>query len=112
MLIGAFCLFSFALARKLLAHYEGTTLHLDIRSVLGKIAESQKGDVTIKPDWISEHVDLWRRTTIVIHPAKAPTESATYALRHRKATPRPVVDHKADFLRLHNKDDVICFVHM
>ena len=30
--------FSFALARKLLAHYEGTPLHLDMRSVLDKIA--------------------------------------------------------------------------
>ena len=32
--------FSFGLARKLLAHYEGTPLHLDMRSVLDKIAES------------------------------------------------------------------------
>ncbi|MCG2661650.1 MAG: hypothetical protein L6437_15560 [Kiritimatiellae bacterium] len=32
--------FSFALARKLLVHYEATPLHLDMRSVLDKIAES------------------------------------------------------------------------
>ena len=36
--------FSFGLARKLLAHYEGTPLHLDMRSVLDKIAESLEGD--------------------------------------------------------------------
>ena len=28
--------FSFGLARKLLAHYEGTPLHLDMRSVLDR----------------------------------------------------------------------------
>jgi len=39
--------FSFALARKLLAHYEDTPLHLDMRSVLDKIAESLAGDVII-----------------------------------------------------------------
>ena len=37
--------FSFGLARKLLAHYEGTPLHLDMRSVLDKIAESMEGDL-------------------------------------------------------------------
>lgn len=41
--------FSFGLARKLLAHYEGTPLHLDMRSVLDKIAESLAGDITVEP---------------------------------------------------------------
>lgn len=50
--------FSFALARKLLAHYEGTPLHLDMRSVLDKIAESLEGDITIEPNWLSEHVGV------------------------------------------------------
>jgi len=50
--------FSFGLARKLLAHYVGTPLHLDMRSVLDKIAESLEGDVTIEPDWLSEHVGV------------------------------------------------------
>ena len=50
--------FSFALARKLLSNYEGTPLHLDMRSVLDKIAESLEGDVTIEPDWLSEHVAI------------------------------------------------------
>jgi proteasome accessory factor B len=50
--------FSFALARKLLAHYEGTPLHLDMRSVLDKIAESLEGDITIESDWLSEHVGV------------------------------------------------------
>jgi len=42
--------FSFALARKLLAHYEATPLHMDMRSVLDKIAESLEGEITIEPD--------------------------------------------------------------
>ena len=50
--------FSFGLARKLLACYEGTPLHLDMRSVLDKIAESLEGDVTIEPAWLSEHVGV------------------------------------------------------
>ena len=50
--------FSFALARKLLTHYEATPLHLDMRSVLDKIAESLEGDITIEPDWLSEHVGV------------------------------------------------------
>ena len=50
--------FSFALARKLLAHYETTPLHLNMRSVLDKIAESLAGDITIEPNWLSEHVDV------------------------------------------------------
>ena len=51
--------FSFALARKLLVHYEGTPLHLDMRSVLDKIAESLEGDVTIEPDWLGDHVAIF-----------------------------------------------------
>jgi proteasome accessory factor B len=50
--------FSFGLARKLLTHYEGTPLHLDMRAVLDKIAESLEGDITIEPDWLSEHVGV------------------------------------------------------
>ncbi|MDA3873246.1 MAG: WYL domain-containing protein [Kiritimatiellae bacterium] len=50
--------FSFGLARKLLAHYEGTPLHLDMRAVLDKIAESLEGEVTLEPDWLSDHVDV------------------------------------------------------
>jgi hypothetical protein len=42
--------FSFGLARKLLAHYEGTPLHLDMKAVLDKIAESLEGEVTLEPD--------------------------------------------------------------
>ena len=48
--------FSFGLARKLLAHYEGTPIHLDMRAVLDKIAESLAGDVTIEPDWLSDWI--------------------------------------------------------
>ena len=61
--------FSFALARKLLGHYEGTPLHLDMRAVLDKIAESLEGDVTIEPDWLSEHVGVLPEDHVRIDPA-------------------------------------------
>ena len=61
--------FSFGLARKLLAHYEGTPLHLDMRSVLDKIAESMEGDITIEPDWLSEHVGVLPEDRVRIDPA-------------------------------------------
>ena len=60
--------FSFGLARKLLANYEGTPLHLDMRSVLDKIAESLEGDVTIEPDWLSEHVGVLPEDCVRIDP--------------------------------------------
>ena len=60
--------FSFGLARKLLAHYEGTPLHLDMRSVLDKIAESLEGDITIEPDWLSEHVGVMPEDRVQIDP--------------------------------------------
>ena len=60
--------FSFGLARKLLAHYEGTPLHLDMRSVLDKIAESLEGDITIEPHWLSEHVGIVPEDRVRIDP--------------------------------------------
>jgi proteasome accessory factor B len=60
--------FSFGLARKLLAHYEGTPLHLDMRSVLDKIAESLEGDITIEPDWLSEHVGVLPEDRVRLNP--------------------------------------------
>ena len=60
--------FSFGLARKLLAHYEGTPLHLDMRSVLDKISESLADDVTIEPDWLSEHVGILPEDRVRIDP--------------------------------------------
>ena len=60
--------FSFGLARKLLAHYEGTPQHLDMRSVLDKIAESLEGDITVEPDWLSEHVGVMPVDCVRIDP--------------------------------------------
>ena len=60
--------FSLGLARKLLAHYEGTTLHLDMRAVLDKIGESLEGDITIEPDWLSERVDVLPEDCVRIDP--------------------------------------------
>ena len=50
--------FSFALARKLLAQYEATPLHMEMRVVSEKIAESLEGDISMEPDWLSEHVGV------------------------------------------------------
>ena len=60
--------FSFGLARKLLAHYEGTPLHLDMLSILDKIAESLEGEITIEPDWLSEHVGVLPDDCVKIDP--------------------------------------------
>jgi len=60
--------FSFGLARKLLANYEGTPLHLDMRKVLDKIAESLEGEVTIEPDWLSEHISVLPEDRVRIDP--------------------------------------------
>ena len=60
--------FSFALARKLLAHYEATPLHMDMRAVLDKIAESLEGGISIEPDWLSEHVGVLPEDRVRIDP--------------------------------------------
>ncbi len=60
--------FSFGLARKLVVHYEGTPLHLDMRSVLDKIGESLEGDIAIEPDWLSEHVGVMPEDFVRIDP--------------------------------------------
>jgi len=60
--------FSFGLARKLLSHYEGTPLHLDMKAVLDKIAESLEGEVTLEPEWLSEHVDVLPEDWVRINP--------------------------------------------
>ena len=60
--------FSFALARKLLAHYEATPLHMDMRAVLDKIAESLEGDISIEPDWLSEQVGVLPEDRVRIDP--------------------------------------------
>ncbi len=60
--------FSFGLARKLLAHFEGTPLHLDMRAVLDKIAESLEGEVTLEAEWLSEHVDVLAEDRVRIDP--------------------------------------------
>jgi len=59
---------AFGLARKLLVHYEGTPLHLDMRSVLDKIGESLQGDIAIEPDWLSEHVGVMPEDCVRIDP--------------------------------------------
>lgn len=44
------------------------TGYLDIRAVLDKIAESLGGDITIEPDWLSEHVCVLPEDRVRIDP--------------------------------------------
>ncbi|MEI7732613.1 MAG: WYL domain-containing protein [Verrucomicrobiota bacterium] len=46
--------FSFSVARKLLERFEGTPLELDMRSVLGKIAESLEGTISLDVEGVTE----------------------------------------------------------
>lgn len=60
--------FGFALARKLLAAFEGTPLHLEMRSVLGKIAESLEGEISVEPEWLSEQVSVLAEDRVEVDP--------------------------------------------
>jgi len=46
--------FSFSVARKLLEGFEGTPLELDMRSVMGKIAESLQGTVSVELESLTD----------------------------------------------------------
>ena len=46
--------FSFSIARKLLRHFEGTPLELDMRSVLAKMAESLEGTILLDVEAVTE----------------------------------------------------------
>jgi len=60
--------FGFALVRKLLAAFEGTPLDLEMRSVLGKIAESLEGEISVEPEWLSEQVSVLAEDRVEIDP--------------------------------------------
>jgi predicted DNA-binding transcriptional regulator YafY len=60
--------FGFALARRLLAAFEGTPLHLEMRTVLGKIAESMEGEISVEPEWLSEQVSVLAEDRVEVDP--------------------------------------------
>ncbi len=60
--------FGFALARRLLAAFEGTPLHLEMRTVLGKIAESLEGEISLEPEWLSEQVNVLAEDRVQVDP--------------------------------------------
>jgi hypothetical protein len=41
---------------------------MDMRAVLDKIAESLEGDISIEPDWLSEHVGVLPEDRVRIDP--------------------------------------------
>ena len=51
-----------------LEYNEGTPLHMDMRSVLDKIAEALEDEVTIEPDWLSEHVGVLPEVRVRMDP--------------------------------------------
>jgi predicted DNA-binding transcriptional regulator YafY len=51
-------IFSFSIARKLLSHFVGTPLELDMRSVLGKIAESLEGTVSLDVEALTDQFSV------------------------------------------------------
>lgn len=65
--------FSFSIARKLLERFEGTPLEMDMRSVLGKIADSLRGTVSLDVESLTDQFtvlaedharvdpDVWQR---------------------------------------------------
>lgn len=61
--------FGFALARKLLSAFEGTPLEMEMRSVLGKIAESLEGEISVEPEWLSEQVSVLAEDRAEVDPA-------------------------------------------
>jgi hypothetical protein len=44
---------------------------MDMRAVLHKIAESLEGDISIDPDWLSEHVSVLPEDRVRIDPVWA-----------------------------------------
>jgi proteasome accessory factor B len=61
--------FSFAIARKLLASFEGTPLELDLRSVLRKIADSLEGSITLKLDSVTDRFTVLGDDYVRVNPA-------------------------------------------
>lgn len=60
--------FGFALARKLLSAFEGTPLDMEMRSVMGKIAESLEGEISVEPEWLSEQVSVLAEDRVEVDP--------------------------------------------
>jgi hypothetical protein len=60
--------FGFALARRLLSAFEGTPLHLEMRAMLGKIAESLEGEISVEPEWLSEQVSVLAEDRVEVDP--------------------------------------------
>ena len=87
--------FSFGLARKLLAHYEGTPLHLDMRSVLDKIADSLEGDIKLHPYHLLAYHGNWY--VLALNTAKARVETFALSRFRRIAATGHAFTRPADF---------------
>jgi hypothetical protein len=51
-----------------LSAFEDTPLHMEMRSVLGKIAESLEEDISVVPQWLSERVSVLPSDRVNINP--------------------------------------------
>ena len=75
-------IFSFAIARKLLERFEGTPLELDMRSVLGKIADSLEGTVSLGIESLTEQFTVLGDDYARVEPAI--WEAAALAINRRQ----------------------------
>jgi len=61
--------FSFAIARKLLASFEGTPLEMDMRSVLDKIADSLEGHISVGWEGLTDRFSVLADDHARVNPA-------------------------------------------
>ena len=61
--------FSFSIARKLLARFEGTPLEMDMRSVLAKIGESLQGTVSFDLESLTDQFTVLAEDHVRVDPA-------------------------------------------
>ena len=61
--------FAFSIASKLLAHFRGTPLEMDMRSVVAKIAESLEGTISMDPQALTDRFTVIGEDYVVQDPA-------------------------------------------
>jgi len=93
--------FSFSVARKLLEGFEGTPLELDMRSVLGKIAESLQGTVSVELESLTDQFtvlsedrarvepEVWQKAARAINQREGLRLPQASRCRNAFSVPRP-----------------------
>jgi proteasome accessory factor B len=82
--------FSFSIARKLLAAFEGTPLEMDMRSTLSKIEESLEGSISVDIEGLTENLSVISEDHVILDPtmwadiAKYTSRSEEVRMTYRK----------------------------